>query len=78
MKRKIESDISCENKKQRLHKVKRSRSLSPCNRGGASDDEEDEHREIKRMLSSMRVPIVTRRYIPYKRLERDRVPSYIN
>jgi len=87
MKRKLEGidDTLKECKKQRLKKTKRSRSpFNPVlgtgryNQGGASDDETEECRAVKKMVNSLRIPVVTRRCIPFQKIDRSNVPSYIN
>ncbi len=81
MKRKLEEidDTLKEGKRQRLKTKKRSRSPSNAyNQGGASDDETEEIRVVKKMANSLRLPIVTRRCIPFQKIDRSNVPSYIN
>jgi len=79
MKRKIEEIDLKKGKRLKTKNIKRSR--SPCstyNQGGASDDEIDEHRVVKKMVNSLRVSVVTRRCIPFQKIDRSNVPSYIN
>jgi hypothetical protein len=88
MKRKLEEidDTLKEGKRQRLKSTKRSRSpFNPSlgagttyNQGGASDDETEEIRVVKKMVNSLRLPVVTRRCIPFQKIDRSNVPSYIN
>ncbi len=83
MKRKLEEidDTLKEGKKQRFKRntIKRSRSPNIVyNNGGASDDETEETRVIKKMINSLRVSVVTRRCIPIQKIDRSSVPSYIN
>jgi hypothetical protein len=76
MKRKLDSDFEIV-KKRRTYKDKRSRDIYEFNNsGGASDDEEDINRPIKKMISSLRESIVTLR--PFQNIDRNNVPSYIN
>jgi hypothetical protein len=83
MKRKLEEIDLKEGKRLKTKNLKRSRSISnqvlgADNQGGASDDETDEHRVIKKMINSLRVSVVTKRCIPFKKIDRSNVPSYIN
>jgi len=90
MKRKLEEivDTLKEGKKQRfeIKNTKRSRSPfnpvlgagNPYNQGGASDDETEETRVVKKMINSLRVSVVTKRCIPFQKIDRTNVPSYIN
>jgi len=88
MKRKLEEidDTLKEGKRQRVKTTKRSRSpFNPVlgtgnlyNQGGASDDETEENRIVKKMVNSLRLPVVTRRCIPFQKIDRSNVPSYIN
>lgn len=83
MKRKLEEieNTLNEGKKQRLKTktIKRNRSPSiTLNQGGASDDETEETHVIKKMINSLRVSVVTRRCIPFQKVDRSNVPSYIN
>jgi hypothetical protein len=79
MKRKLNEIDSSTGKRQRLKSIKRSRSPSPYyNQGGASDDETDDCRVIKKMINSLKVSVVTRRCIPFQKIDRSNVPSYIN
>ncbi len=81
MKRKLETteEPFKEGKKMKIKTIKRSRSPSwNCNQGGASDDEIEEPRIIKKMINSLRLPIATRRCLPFQKIDRSNVPSYIN
>jgi hypothetical protein len=83
MKRKLEEidDTLKEGKKQRFEIKNTKRSRSPSityNQGGASDDETEETRVVKKMVNSLRVSVVTRRCIPFQKIDRSNVPSYIN
>ena len=79
MKRKLESIVDTSCKRLKTKTTKRSR--SPCkkyNGGGASDDETEECLVVKKMVNSLRLPVVTRRCIPFQKIDRSNVPSYIN
>ncbi len=79
MKRKLEEidDTSCKRLKTKTKKRSRSPSKS-YNQGGASDDETDDCHALKKMTNSLRVSVVTRRCIPFQKIDRSNVPSYIN
>jgi hypothetical protein len=83
MKRKLDEidDTLKEGKKQRFELKTKKRSRSPstmCNNGGASDDESEDCRVVKKMINSLRVSVVTRRCIPFQKIDKSNVPSYIN
>ena len=88
MKRKLEEidDTLKEGKRLKTKTTKRSRSPfnpvigagNPYNQGGASDDETEETRVVKKMVNSLRVSVVTRRCIPFQKIDINNVPSYIN
>ena len=81
MKRKIEEidDTLKEGKRIKTKTTKRSRSPSKTyNQGGASDDETEETRVVKKMINSLRVSVVTKRCIPFQKIDRSNVPSYNN
>lgn len=63
-------------KKQRVYKAKRCREIYNVNIGGASDDEEDINRPLKKMLNSLREEVITNR--PFQKIDRSNVPNYIN
>ena len=75
MKRKLESELETV-KKRRMYKAKRAREIYSINTGGASDDEEEVSRPLKKMIKSLNKEIVTLR--PFIRKDRSNVPSYIN
>ena len=80
MKRKLEEidDTSCKRLKRKNIKRSRSPSNPKYNQGGASDDETEDCRVVKKMVNSLRVSVVTRRCIPFQKIDRSNVPSYIN
>ena len=80
MKRKLEDDTLKEDKRQRLKTKKRSPSnpVFGADNQGASDDETEEIRVVKKMINSLRLPVVTKRCIPFQKIDRSNVPSYIN
>ena len=80
MKRKLEDLSYKEDKRLKTKTTKRSRSPSNhmYNGGGASDDETEETRIIKKMVNCLRLPVVTRRCILFQKIDRSNVPSYIN
>jgi hypothetical protein len=83
MKRKLDEidDTLKEGKKQRFELKTKKRSRSPSityNQEGASDDETEENRVVKKMINSLRASVVTRRCIPFQKIDRSNVPSYIN
>jgi hypothetical protein len=76
MKRKLDSEF-CIVKKRRIYKGKRERELYEFNSsGGASDNEEDINRPIKKMINCLKEEVVTLR--PFIRIDIKNVPSYIN
>jgi hypothetical protein len=75
MKRKLDSDFETV-KKRRIYKAKRAREIYSINTGGASDNEEDINRPVKKMLNCLKKEVVTLR--PFQKIDRSNVPSYIN
>ena len=74
MKRKLDSDFEIVKKK---HVYKRKGEKYEFNSsGGASDNEEDINRPIKKMLNCLKKEVVTLR--PFQKIDRSNVPSYIN
>jgi len=63
-------------KKRRVYKAKRNRDEYIANIGGASDDDEEVSRPLKKMINSFRDEIITKRL--FQKIDRSNVPSYIN
>ena len=74
MKRKLDSDFEIV-KKRRTSKREREK-YEFNSSGGASDNEEDINRPIKKMLNCLKKEVVTLR--PFQKIDRSNVPIYIN
>ena len=72
MKRKLEVDTDETNKKARTSIKKRSRENVIWNCSGASSDEEDDGRPLKKGINTVK------RCIPFKKINLELIPTYIN
>jgi len=72
MKRKLEVDTEEIHKKARKSIKKRSREHVIWNCSGASSDEDDEERPLKKGINTVK------RCIPFKKINLELIPTYIN
>jgi hypothetical protein len=72
MKRKLEVDTDETNKKARTIIKKRSRENVIWNCSGASSDEDDDERPLKKGINTVK------RCIPFKKINLELIPTYIN